>query len=99
MQVRNSRIRPVVAVVVAGCVGLLSGCGVVGGVNHALGRTIEVTADFENIAGMYPGNSVDVLGMAVGRVDKVDPHGTYVTVTMSINSDTPIPASVGPAPS
>jgi virulence factor Mce-like protein len=83
----------VAAVALCAGVGLLaSGCAVVDSVNHGLGRTIEVTADFENIAGMYQGNSVDVLGMAVGRIDGVQPHGTYVTVTMSIDSGTPIPA-------
>lgn len=83
------------AAILSACVGvglLASGCSVADSLNHGLGRTIEVTADFENIAGMYPGNSVDVLGMAVGRIESVQPHGTYVTVTMSIDSGTPIPA-------
>lgn len=79
--------------VLCGAAGMLTGCSLVpSGVNHALGQTIHVTADFENIAGMYPGNSVDVLGMPVGKVDSVVPHGTYVTVSMSVDADTPIPA-------
>ncbi|MGW4636568.1 hypothetical protein ACWEMY_27685, partial [Nocardia sp. NPDC004415] len=31
----------------------------------------EITADFENIAGMYEGNEIMVLGLAVGTVDKI----------------------------
>ncbi|MGV9431231.1 MlaD family protein, partial [Nocardia sp. NPDC003648] len=43
----------------------------------------EITADFENIAGMYEGNDVMVLGLAVGKVDKIIPKGTYVEARVS----------------
>ncbi|MFD6464025.1 MlaD family protein, partial [Streptomyces roseolus] len=38
-------------------------------VNDALGTTMHVTADFENIAGMFEGNPITVLGLEVGKVD------------------------------
>ncbi|MFD6456133.1 mammalian cell entry protein, partial [Nocardia sp. NPDC060220] len=34
--------------------------------DDALGRSTKITADFENIAGMYEGNEIMVLGLAVG---------------------------------
>ncbi|NUS44596.1 MAG: MCE family protein [Mycobacteriaceae bacterium] len=81
------------AIAIAGAAAAAAGCSVLpGSVNNAVGNTIEVTADFENIAGMYEGNTVAVLGMTVGRVDKIVPHGTYVSVTMSIDSDVKVPA-------
>ena len=55
-------------------------------------NTIEVTADFENIAGMYPGNEVSVLGLPVGSVDSVEPKGSYITVKMSFDGDVKVPA-------
>jgi phospholipid/cholesterol/gamma-HCH transport system substrate-binding protein len=84
----------VAAVFFSGATTLLAGCSVLPGeASHALGQSIRVTADFENVAGMYPGNSVDVLGMAVGKVDSVDPRGTYVRVTMDIDKDVNVPES------
>ncbi|MGY5226917.1 MlaD family protein, partial [Nocardia asiatica] len=45
-------------------------------VNDALGTTLQVTADFDNIAGIYEGNPITVLGLDVGKVDKIVPKGT-----------------------
>ncbi|WP_435831763.1 MlaD family protein, partial [Nocardia salmonicida] len=56
-----------------------------------LGRSTEITADFENIAGMYEGNEIMVLGLAVGKVDKIVPKGTYVEVHMTIDAGVKIP--------
>ncbi|MFC3963738.1 MCE family protein [Nocardia jiangsuensis] len=61
-------------------------------VNNAIGNTIEITADFENIAGMYEGNPIRVLGIDVGKVDKIIPRGTYVEVHMSLESGEKYPA-------
>lgn len=87
-------IEKLVAVGIAcGTVVAVAGCSLMPSrVSDGLGQTIRVSADFENIAGMYEGNSVDVLGMAIGRVDKIEPHGTHVTVRMSMDKDTLVPA-------
>lgn len=53
---------------------------------------IKFTADFDNVAGLYVGNDVSELGLPVGQVDAIDAKGSYVEVTMSIASDTKIPA-------
>ncbi|MFE6925244.1 MCE family protein [Nocardia sp. NPDC057663] len=57
----------------------------------ALNPSTEITADFENIAGMYEGNEIMVLGLAVGKVDKIIPKGTYVEVHMTIDGGVKIP--------
>ncbi|MEU4648358.1 MlaD family protein [Nocardia fluminea] len=59
--------------------------------DDALGRSTKITADFENIAGMYEGNEIMVLGLAVGKVDKIVPKGTYVEVHMTIDAGVKIP--------
>ncbi|MFC9965785.1 MCE family protein [Nocardia ignorata] len=60
-------------------------------VDDALGRSTKITADFENIAGMYEGNDIMVLGLPVGKVDKIVPKGTFVEVHMTIESGVKIP--------
>ncbi|WP_327111127.1 MCE family protein [Nocardia sp. NBC_01730] len=60
-------------------------------VNNALGTTMRITADFENIAGIYEGNPVTVLGLDVGKVDKIVPKGTLIEVHISIDKDVKIP--------
>lgn len=60
-------------------------------VNNAVGNTIQVTADFENIAGMFEGNPITVLGLEVGKVDKIVPRGDLVEVHMSLDGDVKIP--------
>lgn len=64
---------------------VISGCGTASG-------DIRITADFANIAGVYEGNDVALLGLKIGRIDKIEPHGTYVTVWMTIDGDRPVPA-------
>ncbi|WP_280252969.1 MCE family protein [Nocardia abscessus] len=57
-----------------------------------LGEHVRISADFENVAGLYAGNEVAVLGVPVGRVDTVQAKGSYVQVTMSLDQGTKIPA-------
>jgi virulence factor Mce-like protein len=54
----------------------------------------HITADFRSIAGMFAGNPVTVLGVRVGRVDKIVPHAEYDEVHMSIDHDVTIPEKV-----
>ncbi|MFD6224377.1 MCE family protein [Nocardia asteroides] len=70
----------------------LGGCSLLPDwIDSATGRTTNLTADFENIAGIYEGNDVMVLGLAVGKVDKIVPKGTFVEVHMSVDSGVKIP--------
>jgi phospholipid/cholesterol/gamma-HCH transport system substrate-binding protein len=51
-----------------------------------------VTAIFPRTVALYEGSEVRVLGVPVGNVDKVEPQGTTVKVTMSYDADVDIPA-------
>jgi phospholipid/cholesterol/gamma-HCH transport system substrate-binding protein len=67
---------------------------VVGGVlvYHASHKGTQVTAYFSETIGVYPGSTVRVLGVPVGTVDSVQPQGTEVKVTMTVNSGVAVPA-------
>jgi len=54
------------------------------------GRTL--TAHFPRAISIYEGSDVRVLGVPVGKVDKVTPDGTDVIVTMHYDKDVKIPA-------
>jgi len=54
----------------------------------------SVTAYFPETIGVYPQSTVRVLGVPVGTVDAVQPDGTSVRVTMTINPGVKIPAGV-----
>ncbi|MEV6770829.1 MlaD family protein [Nocardia sp. NPDC051030] len=64
------------------------------GVKDAAGQTQHFTADFLNIAGMFEGNPITVLGLEVGRVDKIVPKGQYVEVHMTVDAGVDIPKNV-----
>jgi virulence factor Mce-like protein len=57
-------------------------------------NTISVTAQFDSAAGLYEGNTVAVLGMPVGTVEKIVPKGGYVEVEFSVDGDVRVPADV-----
>ncbi|MFE3191470.1 MCE family protein [Nocardia sp. NPDC059240] len=79
-----------------GVVGLAVGsCSIVPlGVKDATGQTKHITADFLNIAGMFEGNPITVLGLEVGRVDKIVPKGMYAEVHMTVDKGVDIPKNV-----
>jgi phospholipid/cholesterol/gamma-HCH transport system substrate-binding protein len=52
----------------------------------------QVTAYFTDTIGVYPGSTVRVLGVPVGTVDAIQPEGTQVKVTMTVNSGVAVPA-------
>ncbi|WP_370010769.1 MCE family protein [Nocardia cyriacigeorgica] len=56
-----------------------------------LGEHLRISADFENVAGLYAGNEVAILGVPVGRVETVTAKGSYVQVTMTIDKDVKVP--------
>lgn len=93
MMTTNSIVRAAVlglaALVLAGCTIPRSLSSIP---DRLLGKQIHITADFDNTAGLYPGNEVSVLGLQVGKVDSVIPKGRYVEVRMTIDGDVDIPA-------
>ncbi len=52
----------------------------------------QITAYFTETIGVYPGSTVRVLGVSVGTVDSVQPDGSRVKVTMTVNYGVAIPA-------
>ncbi|WP_030514085.1 MCE family protein [Nocardia sp. NRRL WC-3656] len=68
--------------------------GSCGSVQNAVGGSTHITADFRNIAGVFEGNPITVLGLEVGKVDKIIPKGEFVEVHMTVNHDVDIPKNV-----
>lgn len=54
-----------------------------------------ISASFPRTVSIYEGSEVRVLGVAVGKVDKVTPSGTDVRVDMSYDPDVRLPADAG----
>jgi virulence factor Mce-like protein len=52
----------------------------------------QYTAYFNEAVGVYPGSTVDVLGVAVGTIDSIQPEGKQVKVVMSVDASIPVPA-------
>lgn len=86
---RGLLILAIAAVVAVGVVGVYSW-------NAATARldTMTLVAQFDNSAGLYPTNNVQVLGMKVGSVTKVTPKTGYVEVEFTVDKSVRIPADV-----
>lgn len=52
----------------------------------------KLTAYFPRTVSLYEGSDVRVLGVAVGKVDKIVPDGTRVKVEMTYDADVKLPA-------
>lgn len=67
------------------------GCG--RGPFVALDRGMTIVAQFDTASGLYEGNAVSILGMPVGKVEKIVAKGQYVEVTMHVDGGVKIPAN------
>ncbi|MFT3660132.1 MAG: MCE family protein [Gordonia sp. (in: high G+C Gram-positive bacteria)] len=65
---------------------------VVLGRQHATTRL--VTAYFPSVTGLYQGDSVRVIGVPVGKVEKIEPRSRDVRIVMRIDDDVSLPADV-----
>lgn len=91
MSARDVRRRPAVVTVgsllvlalLAGALLLTSGGG---------SRTVE--AEFDRTVGLFQGSDVRVMGMRIGKVSKITPHGTGVRVEMTYGAQYRLPAGV-----
>ncbi|GAA1194029.1 MCE family protein [Prauserella alba] len=52
---------------------------------------LRISADFATADGIFPGSRVALLGVPVGRVERTQPRGDSVRVTMSLPGDTRLP--------
>jgi phospholipid/cholesterol/gamma-HCH transport system substrate-binding protein len=68
----------------------------VGGVvlYQAAHQGMRLTAYFSESIGIYPGSDVRVLGVQVGTVDAVQPDGSQVKVTLTVDRGVAVPAGV-----
>jgi len=57
----------------------------------------HVTAEFPRAISLYKGSDVRILGVAVGKVDEVDPSGTKVIVKFHYDAKYKVPADAGAA--
>lgn len=55
----------------------------------------EITTYLADSAGLFVGNDVGVLGVAVGKITSIEPAGKNVKVVMSVDGDVDLPADVG----
>jgi phospholipid/cholesterol/gamma-HCH transport system substrate-binding protein len=83
------RIAVLVAVVAVslGIAGAAAGSGGGGGTRH-------ITAYFTRTIGLYQGNDVRVLGVRIGKIDKLTVTGTQVKVEMSVDGKYKLPENV-----
>jgi len=90
MRTRRDRwVFGIAAIVLAGA---LAAGGVL--VYHVINHGRQITAYFAESIGVYPGSTVRVLGVPVGTVNSVQPDGSRVKVTMTLNSGVAVPARV-----
>ncbi|WP_063064541.1 MCE family protein [Nocardia violaceofusca] len=61
---------------------------------NPIAHKTHITADFRSIAGVFEGNPITVLGLEVGKVDKLVPHSQYVEVHLTVDNDVQIPKDV-----
>jgi phospholipid/cholesterol/gamma-HCH transport system substrate-binding protein len=54
----------------------------------------HITAEFRSITGMFEGNPVTVLGIQVGRVDRIVPHDSYAEVHITVDGGVQLPQNV-----
>ena len=61
------------------------------------GKKIHIQAEFPRAVGLYSGSSVRILGVPVGKITKITPHGKSVTVDMVYDGKYKVPADAGAA--
>lgn len=86
---RQSRLALRIVSAVAGI--LLIGAGIVAASRSDPGT--RLTVQFTDTTGLYVGNDVQVIGVSIGKVTAIRPHGTRVDVDISVNA--PISARAG----
>ncbi|MGA5546192.1 MCE family protein [Mycobacterium sp. NPDC051198] len=57
-------------------------------------RLVHVVGFFANSNGIYPGDEVRILGIPVGRIDRIEPQQQLVKISFSYDAKYPVPADV-----
>ena len=80
---------------ILGIVALTGSAASASGVIDFSTRTSAVCAEFTDAVGLYEGNSVTMLGVVVGTVERIESSGDSVVVTMDVDDSVRLPADVG----
>ena len=91
---RSRVAKPVLATVLVLC---LIGATVVVSRSNALQHRIHLTAYFANSNGIYAGDEVRVLGVPVGKIDRIEPQPQRAKITFWVDDQYKIPANVNAA--
>ncbi|MFL6154632.1 MAG: MCE family protein [Marmoricola sp.] len=84
------RSRPVIAALTGLVLALVVGALLI----TASPSTRTVSAEFARTVGLFEGSDVRVMGMRIGEVSKITPHGTAVTVEMTYDAQYRLPRDV-----
>ncbi|MBB2773062.1 UNVERIFIED_ORG: phospholipid/cholesterol/gamma-HCH transport system substrate-binding protein [Mycolicibacterium obuense] len=87
MSKRTLRLVLAVALVAVLTVGVVTVTRSAGGLNRT-----QVIGYFANSNGIYVGDEVRILGVAVGKIDKIEPQPEQVKITMSYDDKYKVPA-------
>ncbi|WP_183093373.1 MCE family protein [Nocardioides stalactiti] len=85
-------IRALGMLLVGALVLLTTSCSSVPGTS---GGKMEITAYFQDSAGLFVGNDVGILGVVVGKIKEIEPDGDQVKVTLEVDDDYKVPADAG----
>ncbi|KIU15229.1 MCE family protein [Mycolicibacterium llatzerense] len=55
---------------------------------------LTITGYFASTVGLYPGDNVEILGVPVGSVTRIEPGPDHAVVTFTIRAGVPVPADV-----
>ncbi len=87
MKFLNAKIGVAIALVL----GLVGGIVTVVGMENGVGRT-TIVGYFANSTGIYNGDDVVILGVPVGKVEKIEPEPQRVKITFWYNDKYKVPA-------
>ncbi|BBZ38854.1 MCE family protein [Mycobacterium conspicuum] len=87
MITRNRVARVVAAVLVA-----LIGAATLLLVRETFWRPTTISAYFVSATAIYPGDDVRVAGIKVGRITSIQPQGSHVKMTLTVEHGVPVPA-------
>ncbi len=68
--------------------------GIVGWQLYKKVTTNTVVAEFSQTLALYPGDAVQIMGVRVGSIDKIEPNGDNMRVTFTYASKYKVPADV-----
>jgi phospholipid/cholesterol/gamma-HCH transport system substrate-binding protein len=87
--IRRNRLAAIAGVVLVGLI--LAGTGLV--VRDVFFHPTTINAYFTTSTAIYPGDEVRVSGVKVGTIKSIQPQGTQVKMTLSVDHGVPVPAN------